>query len=483
MNFGPLPWRIHSASSSSSWRHFASVRLTAPGDSRPDRLVDRRDEPHRLVAIDQPHPPRAARPAGRSGPGSARCRRRPAASPSRTRSAGRSPPRTPTGSRPARRARRAWSSSQRIIWRRIPRRRWLGATPIDGDPGGADLAAGHRQPERVRAAGRRPRLAVDGADQPIQLDRDARSCSSSASLERLAERGRGRPRPCLEARRRRAAAGRIVVVMHGRIVPWTGTPRGSLGTWRQTLGQLLGVGLGAGEQVADARRRARRSSGSSSGRGAASGSSSSSQRDRRARRARRGAGRTAYGATSVLMRRVLGVVEPGPALAGGLGPLPRDEVRDGRPDRPREPLDPVARLVERVAAARSGSRPGCRACRSSSGSRGRRGARARSGRAGRASSVSSQVVFVAGVDVDERERRRSRARQPAGPGVDLEAAWLPSQHSVATRSATRWSFASRSSRSSTPVSCQRVSHVGRASPGCPSARTRARRRRSGSAGG
>ena len=39
-------------------------------------------------------------------------------------------------------------------------------------------------------------------------------------------------------------------------------------------------------------------------------------------------------------------------------------------------------------------------------------------------------------------------------------AWLPSQHSVAARSATRWSFAARSSRSRNPVSCQIVSHLG-----------------------
>ena len=40
------------------------------------------------------------------------------------------------------------------------------------------------------------------------------------------------------------------------------------------------------------------------------------------------------------------------------------------------------------------------------------------------------------------------------------AAWLPSQHSVAARSATRWSFGARSSRSRKPVSRQIVSQRG-----------------------
>ena len=41
-----------------------------------------------------------------------------------------------------------------------------------------------------------------------------------------------------------------------------------------------------------------------------------------------------------------------------------------------------------------------------------------------------------------------------------KAAWLPSQHIVATRSASRWVFGLRSSCSSTPVSTQRFSQPG-----------------------
>ena len=74
----------------------------------------------------------------------------------------------------------------------------------------------------------------------------------------------------------------------------------------------------------------------------------------------------------------------------------------------------------------------------------------------------------AGVDVD-------RGRTSAGPGGSSRevqawtsnAAWLPSQHSVATPSAIRCSFASRSS---TPTSFQRRSQAG-AVGGCPSARS------------
>ena len=71
--------------------------------------------------------------------------------------------------------------------------------------------------------------------------------------------------------------------------------------------------------------------------------------DRRGDRARPAAGRTAYGATSVLIARVLGVVEAGLAAALGLRPLPRHEVRHGRADGPRQLLDPGARLAEGVA--------------------------------------------------------------------------------------------------------------------------------------
>ena len=82
---------------------------------------------------------------------------------------------------------------------------------------------------------------------------------------------------------------------------------------------------------------------------------------------------------------VLGVVEPRPAVAPVLRPLParRGPARSPRPraTRPR----PRRSSRRSRSAARSGSRPGCRACRSASGSRARRDARARSGRGGRGS--------------------------------------------------------------------------------------------------
>src|SRR5439155_23593171 len=49
-----------------------------------------------------------------------------------------------------------------------------------------------------------------------------------------------------------------------------------------------------------------------------------------------------------LDRLVLRVVEASLAAARAFRPLPRDEIRDGRPDRPADPLDPVARVGERV---------------------------------------------------------------------------------------------------------------------------------------
>ncbi len=75
-------------------------------------------------------------------------------------------------------------------------------------------------------------------------------------------------------------------------------------------------------------------------------------------------------------------------------------------------------------------------------------------------SVSSQVVFVPGsmsISANVGVHGSSVVEVQAWISND---AWLPSQHSVAARSATRWSFAARSSRSRKPVSCQIVSHLG-----------------------
>ena len=79
--------------------------------------------------------------------------------------------------------------------------------------------------------------------------------------------------------------------------------------------------------------------------------------------------------------------------------------------------------------------------------------------------------LVAGIDVDRA--RTSGATGRASFEVQAwtsNAAWLPSQHSVATRSATRWVFGLRSSRSSTPVSPSASASPARC-PAGPSARS------------
>ena len=80
----------------------------------------------------------------------------------------------------------------------------------------------------------------------------------------------------------------------------------------------------------------------------------------------------------------------------------------------------------------------------------------------------------AGVDVDQRERRRPRLVDRRGPGVDLERGLVaqPAQRRRPVREQVV--VAPRSSRSRNPVSCQIVSHFGALDgmsfcqkPGCP----------------
>ena len=87
--------------------------------------------------------------------------------------------------------------------------------------------------------------------------------------------------------------------------------------------------------------------------------------------------------------------------------------------------------------------------------------------------------LLAGIDVDVGERRLPRLGQLAGPGVDLEAGLVaePGQAGrLGRRGGGRWrrdrSGRRRRSRASGSATSGR-------SPGCSSARTRARRRRSG----
>ena len=133
-----------------------------------------------------------------------------------------------------------------------------------------------------------------------------------------------------------------------------------------------------------------------------------------------GAGRTAYGRHERLDRRVLGVVEPGPALAAPFAHS--HETRSGtvaptaRDTRSTQPLV----SAKRVAAADRD--PDLDA--------------ALAGRLGIAADAEvpergpvepgedERLVpgrLRAGVDVDQRERRLPRVGQRAGPGVDLEA--------------------------------------------------------------
>ena len=114
----------------------------------------------------------------------------------------------------------AWSSSQRIILVRMPRRRWVGETPTPVMPAAGDLtAAGHGQPERVGGAAPDPRLAVHGADRPIELP-DRAIGLELGLIERVAEGGRDGRGERLERRqvvRRLAELDRVVV--HRDIVP------------------------------------------------------------------------------------------------------------------------------------------------------------------------------------------------------------------------------------------------------------------------
>ena len=144
------------------------------------------------------------------------------------------------------------------------------------------------------------------------------------------------------------------------------------------LGELLGVGLCRGEQVAtlgdaidDGPDRP------------AVGSQvlvvqlvpGDRRRDRGARR-----GPDRVRRDERLDRRVLGVVESGLALASALRPLPGDELRARSSRRPSRRARPTGWSARSCISGRSGSRSGCRACRSSWDSRARRDAPARSGR-------------------------------------------------------------------------------------------------------
>ena len=75
-------------------------------------------------------------------------------------------------------------------------------------------------------------------------------------------------------------------------------------------------------------------------------------------------------------------------------------------------------------------------------------------------SVSAQVVLVPGsMSISANVGVQGSSSVEVQAWIS-KAAWLPSQHRVAARSATRWSFGARSSRSRKPVSCQIVSHRG-----------------------
>ena len=324
------------------------------------------------------------------------------------------------------------------------------ADVADGLPPGP-RPAGHGQPHRERRRAGDPRLAVDRADQPVHLPELPVDVEHRVGVV-VGEGGRDRAEGLRAGTRDRLAGWRISMV--SSCMAASCHARDAVRGWAAP-----GRRSGPRRTGRPSPRRARRWSGSSSGRAGGPG------RPARPRRSAPRHGRARRRPDSVrrderLDARVLGVVEPRPALARALRPLPRDEVGHGRADGARDLLDPRAGVGEVVA--RHDRDPDLDA--------------ALAGRLGIAADAEvperrpvepredERLLpgrLLARVDVDVGERRlprvragaRSRRGSRSSPGCRASTA-------SPTRSAMRWSLASRSSRPSTPVSCQRVSHVG-----------------------
>ena len=173
------------------------------------------------------------------------------------------------------------------------------------------------------------------------------------------------------------------------------------------------------------------------------------------------AGRTRVRRDERLDRRVLRVVEPRPALARLGRPLPRDEIRHGRPDRPRHLLDPVAGVREVVATVLDRD-PDLDAALAGHlrDSRARRGAPAPSDTAApgsacppRSSSRPGRCRCRRTSAATARAACRSRHGSRSSPGCRASTATPRCR-----RSGGRWRCGR--SRPSTPVSCQVVSQRG-----------------------
>ena len=226
-------------------------------------------------------------------------------------------------------------------------------------------------------------------------------------------------------------------------------------------GQLLRIGLGAGEQVADASRRGRRWSRIVQRSGRSSGSSSSSQAIG-AETGAPGGGPDGVRRDERLDRRVLGVVEPGPALARALRPTP---TRRGR-----------ARSRRRPATRAPPSRWSRRRC--SSGTIGIQTwmprlpvvfgiaahaemARGPCGTAGRGRASPPRSSCSPGSMSMRAKVGCHGVGQAAGPGVDLEARLVAEPGQRRRRGRRSGGRSRRGPRApSTPVSCQRRSQVG-----------------------